>query len=162
MYDSFVRALGPTRVENLNVSAGGHLATVRRPWLTEGRQLVPDVLAQADGDLRLVVDAKYKEPGSTPAIEDQYQLFAYSHLIWFGTTNPTHCVLAYPDYGPATVPFDAPRAGDDDAPPHLRSLRIPFPSVRDIQDSAAWQDFANQASGAVAAFLQEIHHIDHA
>jgi 5-methylcytosine-specific restriction endonuclease McrBC regulatory subunit McrC len=156
VYESFVEALGPTRVQNLNVSSTGHLATVRRPWVTEGRPLAPDVVAHADGDLHLIVDAKYKEPGSTPAIDDQYQLFAYSHLVRFGTAGPSYCVLAYPDYGPTSTLIDAPRAGGGPSPPRLRAVRVPFPSARDVQDSAAWFDFVHRASAAVREFLQDL------
>lgn len=154
VYESFAEALGPARVEDLNVSSASHLATVRRPWVTEGRPLAPDVVAQANGDLHLIVDAKYKQPGSAPAMDDQYQLFAYSHLVKFGSAGPSHCVLAYPDYGPPTTLIDAPRAGNGTAPPRLRALRIPFPSANDVQGSAEWLNFVNRASGAVRDFLQ--------
>lgn len=156
VYESLARALGPTRVENLNESGRTRLASIRPPWAIGGHSPVPDIVAEIGSGARLIVDAKYKEPGPTPSIEDQYQLFAYSHLARFGTATPTHCVLAYPDYGPATILVDAPRTDESDDPPSLCALRLPFPSPGDVRDLAAWTDFSNRGGAAIRAFLHAV------
>ena len=52
-----------------------------RPWEQLGDvPLRPDLIVRANGGL-VLLDAKYKRSSGPPSRDDQFQLFAYSHLI---------------------------------------------------------------------------------
>ena len=72
----------------------------------------PDNVVVRDADM-LVFDAKYKRAGGKPGRDDEYQMFAYSHLIGREAQPTTVLTLVYPtnETAPALELSDDPEGG---------------------------------------------------
>ena len=142
--------LAKTRVRELvDVNGKGESPlTVKRPWVqlgSSGDPPRPDLVLRDDSGW-WIIDAKYKRLGSgrLPEIDDQYQMFAYSHL----TTAPEveRLALVYPDDGVDRVrtgPFV--RAVDDGSRLWVHS--IPFPTPDEVV--RGWDEYLEAASTGV-------------
>jgi hypothetical protein len=87
----------------------------------------PDNVAWRGADI-WIVNAKYKTPppDKPPSRDDQYQMFAYSHLVADQDSTVRRAVLVYPGQGPTRTWH---RGRDDpDDPRRLLTVRIPFPN----------------------------------
>ncbi len=100
------------------------------PWVRHPikvSQTFPDNVALTDSEV-FIVDAKYKTPGAgdSPSRDDQYQMFAYSHLVRDDPRIVRAAVLVYPG--------EASRArwlrGRDASPEPVKlvAVQIPFPT----------------------------------
>ncbi|MEV0713335.1 hypothetical protein [Asanoa sp. NPDC050611] len=127
---------------------------VEDPWLsdrpTRGKSTRPDNVAWRGQDM-WVVDAKYKDraSGSSPERGDQYQMFAYSHLIARPGNTLRRAVLVYPGDAPAR----SWRRGRDDSetPRRLIAARIPFPTATQARSSNEWERYLNAAADSFRA-----------
>lgn len=75
------------------------------PWVALGHVKLPDILL---ANPAWILDAKYKGDWTslteyTPSSPDQYQIFAYSHVVEVGGAAPSGCALVLP------VRADSPR-----------------------------------------------------
>lgn len=117
------------------------------PWLlpTAAHNTHPDNIVVHDNHL-WVVDAKYKAypSGALPGRDDQYQMFAYSHLVG-GPDRPTRRImLIYPGNKAAQ---SWPRGRDPNAQPVLlTTATVPFPSAADARTPAAWNQYLDRAA----------------
>ena len=105
---------------------------MERPWLHLGtRPPTPDLLV-GDGPDWSIMDAKYKDLRSTPAIEDLYQMFAYSHLGRINGTSPvTSLGLVYPVRADIDIDIGGPFLRGNDSSAALEVRKIRFPSVEE-------------------------------
>jgi hypothetical protein len=132
------------------------------PWLAAGEPQSgtrPDNIGRY-GDQLWVVDAKYKTPaaGSGPSRDDQYQMFAYSHLVRLDDQAVTHVALVYPGSGASRVWRRGRTPGEDDC--LLLSLKIPFPRPGEVRSATTWQHYLDRAgetlrAGVIAAVTGE-------
>lgn len=117
--------------------------SVGRPWIGLGVQPPRPDLLVGTGDAWYVLDAKYKAVAGTPAIDDLYQMFAYSHL---GSLNLQGAVagfgLVYPTRGPLTRcdPVTHPRSPDGDV--ELAIYRYRYPTIRECRRD--WVKYVNE------------------
>jgi hypothetical protein len=123
------------------------------PWLspTRNRSTHPDNIALR-GNTIWVIDAKYKTiaPGALPSRSDQYQMFAYSHLVASPDQRVHRVMLLYPGHHP---PRTWMRGRDDpDSCVQLVAATLPFPGPDDTVTPARWQAYLDRA----AAHLQHI------
>lgn len=87
----------------------------------------------------VLADAKYKWR-NTIAVADGYQLFAYSHLAALKGVLSDFGVIVYPG-APRSTPSQrrwTRRLGEDYT---VWTVRLPFPSARDLHSSAAWNQY---------------------
>lgn len=142
----------------------------------------PDNLVIRDSDM-LVFDAKYKAAGTRPGRDDQYQMFAYSHLIGTRSRPTSSLVLVYPtdETAPAPDLFDefeeegeaedrvvtgvrdvrAPRPwsrgsidGEIAGAPQLSMLKLRFPGPPDLEPGA-WPAYIDSVAQVLASFIAE-------
>lgn len=116
----------------------------RHPISVASRVLTaPDNIA-FEGTKVFVVDAKYKTPTSSPSREDQYQMFAYTHLVRAAGHEVRAAVLVYPGLGAASGWV---RGRDVDADPvRLLAVQIPFPYQADVLSERAWDRYLNRCA----------------
>jgi len=103
----------------------------------------PDNIALSR-DVGYVVDAKYKAraPGSDPHRDDQYQMFAYSHLVSAAPRAIRAAVLVYPGSASTQSWF---RGRDGSVRPvELHSVGLPFPESADLPDTLAWSRYLDR------------------
>lgn len=123
-----------------------------RPWQELGtRSPAPDIIWRHHG-LAFVADAKYKRVVDSPAIDDLYQLFAYSHLSSGPglEPKPVDLTIFYPcsdTRGRHNGPYH--RSTDSGARLWLRW--VPFPRLVDLRDH--WQVFLEGCGESLAADL---------
>jgi len=137
------------RAAGLNVFDGNSAAmtpyTVRRPWVGLGVQPPRPDLLVGSGNSWYVVDAKYKDLSGTPAIDDLYQMFAYSHL---GALEIEGAVdrfgLVYPTRDATSLkgPVVYPRTPDAAVGLGVHQLR--FPSMRECRRE--WKSYLSEQS----------------
>jgi 5-methylcytosine-specific restriction endonuclease McrBC regulatory subunit McrC len=103
---------------------------VHRPWNGLGTTPPrPDLIVRV-GKSWLILDAKYKSNNQSLAIEDLYQVFAYSHLADFEDGQPLNSVgLAYPVSDVVSVGRSEPFRRNRDGESHLTVFRVLFPSL---------------------------------
>lgn len=113
------------------------------PWVRQHVwtwRTYPDNIALNPGG-GYIVDAKYKtrSPGSDPQRGDQYQMFAYSHLVSAAPRMIRAAILVYP----GSAPVESWLRGRDHAvsPVRLHVLGLPFPASRDLADATAWSRY---------------------
>jgi 5-methylcytosine-specific restriction endonuclease McrBC regulatory subunit McrC len=118
------------------------------PWLSDPPAPTgthPDNVAWRGADI-WIIDAKYKTPppGKPPSRDDQYQMFAYSHLVADPDSSVRSAVLVYPGQGPTRT---WQRGRDDrDDPRRLLAVRIPFPQPDQVHTATAWESYLEQAT----------------
>jgi 5-methylcytosine-specific restriction endonuclease McrBC regulatory subunit McrC len=120
--------------------------TASDPWVrtrSEASRTYPDNVAWRAGEL-WVVDAKYKLRQASPTREDQYQTFAYSHLVQMRGRSPRHVALIYPDVGQTISWVRGGVQSSEDC--LLHSIGVPFPSRSDVRSPTAWQRYVESAS----------------
>ena len=150
----------------------GGLQTLRRAGfdsvLTQARELTedpwisppvvvshtyPDNVARRLDDV-FIVDAKYKTPlpSSSPSRDDQYQMFAYSHLVRDSPKQVRAAVLVYPGDG---IKARWLRGRDAQAQPvELFAAQIPFPRPSEVSTSVAWNSYLTLAGDRLAQELE--------
>jgi hypothetical protein len=64
------------------------------PWGDESGRIFPDIAFDWAGQ-SVILDAKYKRFAGRPAVDDAYQMFAYSHLAQVSGKQPKCLVLGY-------------------------------------------------------------------
>ncbi|WP_199510177.1 5-methylcytosine restriction system specificity protein McrC [Nucisporomicrobium flavum] len=121
------------------------------PWLTstgKGTGSRPDNVARLGGHL-WVVDAKYKTPpdGAWPSRDDQYQIFAYTHLVQHRGEAATRAALVYPGLG-KTKGWRRGR-GNAAEPCDLLAVQIPFPAPQEARSQTAWKNYLDRAGWAL-------------
>lgn len=125
------------------------------PWLPFPKALMqsvagsstrPDNIAATAGTL-LVFDAKYKTVTEAPGRADQYQMFAYSHLVQRLDAQVSAVVLVYP----VERVTDTWRRGRDHplSPVRLYAVGVPFPDPADLV-GPAWPRYLRRSGGALA------------
>lgn len=107
-------------------------------------------------DVRWILDAKYKDfPGeSAPALEDQYQVFGYSHLY----DEVAHVVLLYPEVRGAMRRTASPahRRGGRTGDCSIRWATAPFPEWHTDDDAeSAWERAVENVQEALARLLDD-------
>lgn len=143
---------GEASVWDGNASSPGY--TCASPWLGMGNQKRPDIVLFRDPGGVMVADAKYKPADATLDLSDQYQLFAYSHLVRVDQQKPLAVAVVRPgpvgrklynrgtgDEGPGSSRIaDAhhtPEAAD--RPPQLSDMQLPFPGPGAAMSEGAWR-----------------------
>nr|WP_257028451.1 McrC family protein [Micromonospora purpureochromogenes] len=118
------------------------------PWVANPATTAsthPDNVAVAGTDI-WIVDAKYKmlTAGAAPSREDQYQMFAYSHLVADPGLTVRGAVLIYPGH-PSTRRW---RRGRDEpgSAQHLIATTIPFPRPEQVRNPTVWQSYLDEAA----------------
>ncbi|MFD3810687.1 hypothetical protein [Rhodococcus sp. NPDC058639] len=127
---------------------------VADPWsgkADSGSRTFPDLVAQFGDDL-VVIDAKYKLRNSlvAPSRDDQYQMFAYSHLVADEGRRPSRVMLIYPGTGPTARWYRGP---DSTIP--LDAYSIPFPQPGDARTDAAFAQYLDRAGMDLAKQLRD-------
>ncbi|MXQ77404.1 hypothetical protein GSM98_14660 [Rhodococcus rhodochrous] len=128
---------------------------VADPWFgtaDSGPRTFPDLVAYLGNDL-VVIDAKYKLRNSraaTPGRDDQYQMFAYSHLVADEERRPGRVMLIYPGTGPKA----RWHRGPDGAIP-LDAYSIPFPQPADVRTDVAFAQYLDCAGMHLANQVRE-------
>ncbi len=97
----------------------------------------PDNIALQRSSI-FVVDAKYKM-AVAPSRDDQYQMFAYSHLVKGSGRNVQAAVLVYPGQGQTAQWL----RGRDDGPDPVRlfSVYLPFPQPPTWCSHDSWERY---------------------
>ena len=131
----------------------------------------------------LVFDAKYKRAGAKPGRDDEYQMFAYSHLIGRTGQPTTALALVYPtnDTAPALEPSEEPAetepeseaavvavrgvrppewprgtiAGGSAGAPVLFMLKLPFPGSANLLPGA-WPVYIDGVTKQLEEFIASI------
>ena len=111
------------------------------PWIAHPLQVAtttrPDNIALQRSSI-FVVDAKYKL-AVAPSRDDQYQMFAYSHLVKGSGRNVQAAVLVYPGQGQTAQWL---RGRDDGLDPvRLFSVYLPFPQPPDLLSHDSWERY---------------------
>jgi 5-methylcytosine-specific restriction endonuclease McrBC regulatory subunit McrC len=116
-----------------------------RPWSGLGNIIDsprPDIIFQVS-DKWWIFDAKYRRNNSgVPEMSEQYQMFAYSHLI--ENLNIRDLALVYPTKSQSRKPL-GPYARNDSNDVQLSIGYIPFPSVHDLFSS--WETYLEKTVG---------------
>lgn len=103
-----------------------------------------------------IVDAKYKTPPlGEPNRGDQYQMFAYSHLVAASPRVVRAAVLVYPGETPRAVWTRGRDASE--RPVELYSVTVPFPSRFDVTDPVTWGAFLERAGNRIRDELGLVH-----
>ena len=89
-----------------------------------------------------MIDAKYKTGITAPSRDDQYQMFAYSHLV--GEAGVQRVLLIYP--APARSGSAIRGRTDPRRPVRLTWLSLPFPSPDSLRGIGAWQHYLAHAA----------------
>ena len=76
---------------------------------------------------------------AAPSRDDQYQMFAYSHLVKGSGRNVQAAVLVYPGQDPTAQWL----RGRDDGPDPVRlfSVYLPFPQPPDLLSHDSWERY---------------------
>lgn len=127
--------------------------TVVDPWQgaqQSGPRTYPDFVTDL-GKTLVVVDAKYKmrDRCSAPTRDDQYQMFAYSHLVANGARSVLRSVLVYPGIG---EPARWTRGRDSSVA--LDVCSIPFPAPVDVRDGRTWDRYLDRSGSLLAQHLR--------
>ena len=119
--------------------------TVGRPWSGLGVQPPrPDFLV-GSGDRWYVLDAKYKDLTGTPAIDDLYQMFAYSHLgVRKDQGDVERFGLVYPTRNATSMNSPAVYPRVPDGAVDLGIHRVRFPSM--LECRSEWKSYLSEQS----------------
>ena len=135
------RALRRTVFDHVLAQGPEQRGLVIDPWIGHPLQVAtttrPDNIALQRSSI-FVVDAKYKL-AVAPSRDDQYQMFAYSHLVKGSGRNGRAAVLALSGSDP-TAQW---RRGRDDGPDPVRlfSVYLPFPQPPDLLSHDSWERY---------------------
>ena len=126
------------------------------PWVTSAvvvSHTYPDNVARRSNDL-FIVDAKYKTPASNkgPSRDDQYQMFAYSHLVRDSPREVRAAVLVYP--GEAVKARWLRGRDMRQHPVELFSIQVPFPRPQEVATRLAWHAYLDAAGERVGRELE--------
>jgi len=126
---------------------------VKRPWLGLGvNPPRPDLLVRVR-DSWLILDGKYKENHASPAIDDLYQLFAYSHLAETKDASIIESVgLVFPVSEGAAHGASGPYFRNPTTDLALFVYRLPFPSLTDCLRT--WNQYIETGSANFRTQLQ--------
>lgn len=126
------------------------------PWVVSAGQAMhtrPDNLAHRDGEL-WVVDAKYKLPShGMPSRDDQYQMFAYSHLTTLGGKLPRYVLLIYPGVG---EPKAFSRGGSASESCGLLTVTLPFPTRRQVRAATSWSAYLDETGNVLSETIDRL------
>lgn len=129
--------------------------TVTDPWVGTAAstpRTFPDFVARF-GDTLAVVDAKYKlrNACTAPGRDDQYQMFAYSHLVADGMSSVGRVILLYAgDAAPARW------IRGRDVSAVLDACSVPFPQPSDVRDNRAWESYLDRNGELLAQHLRQL------
>jgi len=100
----------------------------------------------------VVVDAKYKDVGSTLAIDDLYQMFAYSHLgAMQDGSQVSRFGIAHPVRDDAWTGQPSVYRRAPDQATSLAIHRVRYPSIDDCRWN--WRDYISTQGALFSAFL---------
>ena len=130
------------------------------PWVKTPRaysQTYPDNVARRSADV-FVVDAKYKTPplGTSPSRDDQYQMFAYSHLVRDLPRSVRAAVLVYPGSA-GRIRWIRGRDEHSARPVELFAVQMPFPSPSEVTSSHRWARYMSGMGARLARDLDLVH-----
>lgn len=126
------------------------------PWISPPvvvSHTYPDNVARRSDDV-FIVDAKYKTPSSSssPSRDDQYQMFAYSHLVRDSPRQVRAAVLVYPGDG---LKARWLRGRDTRPQPvELFAVQLPFPRPGDVSTRVTWANYLRVAGERLAQELE--------
>jgi 5-methylcytosine-specific restriction endonuclease McrBC regulatory subunit McrC len=131
-------------------SAQGMPFNVERPWSGLGTQPPRPDLLVGDGANWIVLDAKYKDLTGTPAIDDLYQMFAYSHLGALQREGQiARSGLVYPARAGTAVGLPDVYLRAPDRSTSLTIHRVRYPSIDECR--WRWRDYVDSQGPAFAA-----------
>jgi len=119
MYDVFERFVATYLEERFSGTRIGVLSQCEIPLDSGGHvKGVPDLVLQVDGQHAMVLDTKYKLPGTRPSNDDFYQVITYCHtlgldngmLVYPGRQEPQE--FGFKDIRVRTLPLDLEGAVD--------------------------------------------------
>ena len=140
---------------------------IEDPWKDiregKGEDTNPDLIIFSNGKL-LCWDAKYKrmEENWSPSRNDQYQIFAYSHLLSYTLKDegnkkqftPKHVALVYPiNMVEHTVSKTYSRGGESGGECTLRKILLPFPSDNDVNSEEDWESYLQNLSDIISKLI---------
>ena len=125
------------------------------PWVAAPpvvAQTRPDNVAWFNQNV-YIVDAKYKLPETVaPDRDDQYQMFAYSHLVRDESSRVTAAVLVYP--GPPGRQVWTRGRDRGSSPVRLFKTQMPFPSPGQVKTPSEWMAYLSSSGGHLAEQLE--------
>ena len=126
------------------------------PWVASAQVVAktrPDNVAWRELDV-YVVDAKYKLPRehAPPSRDDQYQMFAYSHLVRDDPRQVRAAVLVYP--GSQNVRIWTRGRDDRTDAVRLFATHIPFPQPGQVKDPLSWMRYLDEVGARLARQLE--------
>ena len=119
---------------------------VHRPWRgISGSDPMPDLFLNFE-DYWSIADAKYKTTESGASMDDQYQMFAYSHLVRAdGREHKFHDLsLVYPCRSDLESRVEGPHGRVDGDQANLWLKWLEFPAINDVVGS--WDAYLERAS----------------
>lgn len=128
------------------------------PWISvppRPANTRPDNVAWSGGRV-IVVDAKYKQPSAftQPERGDQYQMFAYTHLVRDHSHGVAAAVLVYPGQPGRRVWL---RGRDHSSEPvRLFAAHMPFPHPEQIRNRPDWTNYLATCGSQLAAQIDLI------
>lgn len=136
-------ALRRTRFDTV-LDQGQQIGLTQDPWLAHPLQVSintwPDNIAFQRQEV-FVVDAKYKL-NAKPSRDDQYQMYAYSHLVRSEGRDVRAAVLVYPGSAAGTQWI---RGRDSSTQPvRLYAVQLPFPMPDDLVSSRSWETYLDR------------------
>ncbi len=147
-------ALRRTSFDHVFAQGAEQVGLVVDPWVKHPLQVAvntrPDNIAVRLSSI-FVVDAKYKL-GPAPSRDDQYQMFAYSHLVRDQGRDVRAAVLVYPGEGSTTQWL---RGRDTTADPvRLFAVYLPFPQPSDLTSQVTWEGYLRGISHRLGTQLE--------
>jgi len=123
------------------------------PWVRTPKaysHTYPDNVARQQADV-FVVDAKYKTPpdGSSPSRDDQYQMFAYTHLVRDLPRSVRAAVLVYPGSS-ERARWIRGRDEHSARPVELFAVQIAFPSPTEVKTAHLWARYISEVGAHLA------------
>jgi 5-methylcytosine-specific restriction endonuclease McrBC regulatory subunit McrC len=130
------------------------------PWLQNPvavSRTAPDNVAHTASDI-FVVDAKYKTPSvkEGPSRDDQYQMFAYSHLVRDLPRQVRAAVLVYPGGSASARWLRGPDGDLAKNAVQLFAVQLPFPSRSEVATSQAWARYLKTSGARLADELDVV------
>jgi 5-methylcytosine-specific restriction endonuclease McrBC regulatory subunit McrC len=126
------------------------------PWIKSPKAFshtYPDNVARQKSNV-FIVDAKYKTPqeGASPSRDDQYQMFAYSHLVRDLPRSVRAAVLVYPGLS-ERAQWIRGRDEHSARPVELFAVQMPFPSPAEVRAPHLWARYLTRAGARLAGEL---------
>lgn len=149
-------ALTETTFDRVIEQGRGQSGLTEDPWkrhpisVTNRVSTSPDNIA-FEGTSVFVVDAKYKTPPLAPSRGDQYQMFAYTHLVKSSGHEVRAAVLVYPGEGPTSEWVRGRDMTGD--PVRLLAVQMPFPKPVDLISERAWASYLARCAQVLSRSL---------